>query len=43
MRETGYTTFAARQFRPYIRAAAAQFSPQRHTLTERMLEKFRRR
>ena len=43
MRETGYATFAARQFRPYIHAAAGQFSPRRYTLTERLLEKFRRR
>lgn len=41
MRETGYATFAARQFRPYVRAAIDQFSPKRRTLTERLLEKFR--
>jgi hypothetical protein len=42
MRQTGYTTFAARQFGPYVRAAVNQFSPQRRTLTERVLDKFRR-
>lgn len=42
MRETGYAAFAARQFRPYVRAAVHQFSPKRQTLTERLLEKFRR-
>ncbi len=41
MRQTGYATFAARQFRPYVRAAIDQFSPKRRTLTERLLEKFR--
>lgn len=41
MREAGYVAFAATQFRPYIRAAAAQFSPTRSTFTERMLEKIR--
>ncbi len=42
MRETGYAAFAARQFGPYVRAAAGQFSPKRSTLTERVLGKFRR-
>ena len=41
MRETGYAAFAARQFRPYVRAAVDQFSPKRETLTERLLGKFR--
>jgi hypothetical protein len=42
MRETGYAAFATRQFGPYVRAAADQFSPKRSTLTERVLGKFRR-
>jgi hypothetical protein len=41
MRQTGYTTFAARQFGPYVRAAVDQFSPKRRTLTDRVLDKFR--
>jgi hypothetical protein len=41
MRETGYAAFAARQFRPYVRAAVDQFSPKRGTLTQRWLQKFR--
>jgi hypothetical protein len=41
MRETGYSAFAARQFRPYVRAAVDQFSPKRETLTQRLLGKFR--
>ena len=36
MRQTGYAAFAARQFRPYVRAAVDQFSPKRSTLTERL-------
>ena len=43
IRQTGYATFAARQFRPYVRAAVGQFSPARRTLTERLLERFRSR
>lgn len=41
MRETGYAAFAARQFRPYVRAAIGQFSPGRETLTARVLRRFR--
>jgi hypothetical protein len=41
MRHTGYAAFAARQFRPYVRAAVDQFSPKRRTLTERLLDRFR--
>jgi hypothetical protein len=37
IRETGYVRYAARQFRPYVSAAFAQFSPRRTTLTERLL------
>jgi len=39
IRDTGYLTYAGRQFRPYVRAAAGQFSPKRRTLTQRLLEK----
>jgi hypothetical protein len=39
IRDTGYLTYAGRQFRPYLRAAAGQFSPKRRTLTQRLLEK----
>ena len=39
IREVGYLAYANRQFRPYIRAAAGQFSPARRTLTERLLGK----
>jgi hypothetical protein len=39
IRETGYLRYAVRQFRPYLYAAATQFSPRRRSLTERMLRK----
>jgi hypothetical protein len=39
IRQIGYLTYAGRQFKPYLRAAAGQFSPQRRTLTQRVLEK----
>jgi hypothetical protein len=41
IRQTGYAAFAARQFRPYVRAAVDQFSPKRSTLTERVLGRLR--
>jgi hypothetical protein len=37
--QVGYVAYAARQFRPYARAAVDQFSPKRRTLTERLFEK----
>ena len=36
IRDVGYLAFARRQFTPYIRAAADQFSPTRITLTQRV-------
>jgi hypothetical protein len=41
LRQTGYLTYVTRQFRPYVRAAARQFSPERKTLTQRMLQKIK--
>ncbi len=43
IQQAGYLTYAGRQFRPYVRAAAGQFSPKRRTLTQRLLEKFGQR
>jgi len=37
IRTTGFVTYWVREFRPYLKAAARQFSPRRKTLTERML------
>jgi hypothetical protein len=39
IRQVGYVTYAGRQFRPYVRAAADQFSPARRTLTQQVIEK----
>jgi hypothetical protein len=39
IRETGYVTYAGRQVRPYVVAAARQFSPARRSVTERLLKK----
>ena len=39
IQQVGYLTYAGRQFRPYVRAAADQFSPKRRTLTQRLLER----
>jgi hypothetical protein len=39
IQQVGYLTYAGRQFRPYVRAAADQFSPKHRTLTQRLLEK----
>ena len=35
--ETGWFRYWLREFRPYLRAAALQFSPKRRTLTDRLL------
>jgi hypothetical protein len=37
IRGTGFMAYGVREFRPYLKAAAAQFSPRRATSTERML------
>jgi hypothetical protein len=39
IQQVGYLTYAARQLRPYVHAAARQFSPEHRTLTERLLDK----
>jgi len=43
IRETGYLTYAGRQLRPYVAAAAGQFSPKRRSLTERALDRIANR
>lgn len=40
--KVGYANYASRQFAPYVRAAAAQFSPQKKTVTAGVVEKLRR-
>lgn len=39
IRSAGYLNYWIREFRPYLRAAAEQFSPQHRTLTERLWSK----
>jgi hypothetical protein len=39
IRETGYLAYWAREFRPYLRAAAQQFSSSHQSLTERLLQR----
>jgi hypothetical protein len=39
LRHTGYVTYATRQLRPYVHAAASQFSPKRRSFTERLVDK----
>ena len=43
IRTVGYLTYARRQLTPYVRASINQFSPSRQTLTERLVDKVRRR
>ncbi|HEV2271691.1 MAG TPA: hypothetical protein VGR92_19745 [Steroidobacteraceae bacterium] len=43
LRQVGYLTYAKRQLSPYVRACVEQFSPRRRTLTQRLLDKTRRR
>jgi hypothetical protein len=42
LREVGYLTFAKRQLSPYLRACVDQFSPERRTLTQRLLDRVRK-
>jgi hypothetical protein len=39
-RTVGFAAYASAQLAPYVRAAAAQFSPERETLTEGLLDRF---
>lgn len=43
IRQDGYFPYAARQFRPYLYAAASQFSPQHSSLTERLVQRITKR
>ena len=41
IRQVGYVGYARRQLRPYFRACVNQFSPERSTVTQRVVEKLR--
>jgi hypothetical protein len=43
IRHTGYMAYCAREYQPYLRAAAEQFSLSHESLTERLLERRSRR
>ena len=43
LRAVGYLDYAKRQLSPYLRACIDQFSPHQRTLTQRLLEKARKR
>jgi hypothetical protein len=43
LRSVGYLTYAKRQLSPYVRACVDQFSPHKRTLTQRLIEKARKR
>jgi hypothetical protein len=43
LRAAGYVAYAKRQLSPYVRACVEQFSPQKRTLTQRLLEKASKR
>ena len=38
IRTTGFLEFWTREYKPYLKGAAAQFSPRRRTLTEKLLD-----
>jgi hypothetical protein len=40
IRQTGYLRYGVQQFRPYLYAAALQFSPKRSSLTQRVVSRF---
>jgi hypothetical protein len=42
MSRTGFAAYWRKEFRPYLRAAAAQFAPEHGSLTERLLRRMRR-
>jgi len=42
LREVGYLTYAKRQLSPYLRACVDQFSPERRTLTQRLIDRVRK-
>ena len=43
LRAVGYLTYAKRQLSPYVHACVEQFSPQKRTLTQRLIEKARKK
>jgi len=42
IRAIGFVRYAGRQLRPYVRAAVVQFSPKRPSLTQRLIERWKK-
>jgi hypothetical protein len=42
IRKVGFAAYASRQVKPYLLAAIGQFSPGRRTITQRLVERWRR-
>jgi hypothetical protein len=42
IRAVGFARYAGRQLRPYVRAAVVQFSPKRPSLTQRLLDRWKK-
>jgi hypothetical protein len=42
IRVVGFMRYTSRQLRPYVRAAFVQFSPERRTITQRLVEKWKK-
>jgi hypothetical protein len=42
IRAVGFIKYTSRQLRPYLRAALVQFSPERRTITQRLVEKWKK-
>jgi hypothetical protein len=42
IRDVGFVRYAGRQLRPYVRAAVVQFSPKRPSLTQRLLDRWKK-
>jgi hypothetical protein len=42
IRKIGFAAYASRQLKPYLRAAVGQFSPERRTITQRIIDRWRK-
>jgi hypothetical protein len=42
IRNVGFAAYASRQLKPYLRAAIGQFSPERRTITQRIIDRWRK-
>ena len=42
IRTVGFAAYASRQLKPYLRAAVGQFAPERRTITQRIIDSWRK-